>query len=83
MAAVKVKTSVSLSRAVVEALDAAAPDKGQRSALVERAVVAYLERGRRKARDERDRQIIEQNADALNRDAAEWLDLVAAVNEDV
>ena len=82
MGVVKVKTSVSLSRAVVEALDAAAPDKGQRSALVERAVVAYLEQCRRKARDERDREIIDRNADALNRDAKEWLDLVAAVNED-
>ncbi len=76
----KVKTSVSLSRTVVEALDAAAPDKGQRSALVERAVVEYLERRRRTVRDEHDRAIIDRNAESLNRDAEEWLELVAAVN---
>lgn len=75
MGATKVKTSVSLSREVLEALDQVANDRGQRSALVERAVVEFLARRGRKARDARDVEIINANAEEMNREAEAWLEL--------
>jgi predicted DNA-binding protein len=67
----RVKTSITLPRELLERLDRV--DKN-RSALLERAAEAYLrELGRRK-RDERDKAIIEKNAERLNREAADVLD---------
>jgi hypothetical protein len=42
-----------------------------RSALLERAAVAYLARLDREARDRKDLEIIERKAERLNRDALE------------
>lgn len=77
MAITKVKTSVSLSAEVVEALDRVANDRGERSALIERAVVEFLERRQRHERDERDRRLLDEHAEALNAEQAEFLDLLA------
>jgi metal-responsive CopG/Arc/MetJ family transcriptional regulator len=68
----KVKTSVSLSEACLHALDQLSG--GNRSALIEEAVVEYIERRRRKARGHKDRQIIADNAKSLERDVLESLE---------
>jgi hypothetical protein len=45
-----------------------------RSALVERAVIAYLAELERQARDQRDIEIIDRIADRLNREALDTLE---------
>ena len=71
----KIKTSVSLSEACLRELDDLAGKDANRSALIEEAVVEYIERRRRKARGQRDRQIIADNAKSLERDVLETLEL--------
>jgi len=63
---VRVKTSITLPKTLLSRLDRL--DKN-RSALLERAAVAYLARLDREARDRKDLEIIDRNADRLNRDA--------------
>src|SRR5208283_497744 len=58
---VRVKTSITLPKSLLSRLDSA--DKN-RSAILERAAVAYLARLEREARDRRDIEIIERNADS-------------------
>lgn len=70
----KIKTSVSLSEACLRELDDLAGKDANRSALIEEAVVEYIERRRRKARGQRDRQIIADNAKSLERDVLETLE---------
>lgn len=68
---VRVKTSITLPKELLERLDQV--DKN-RSALLERAAVAYLARLEREARDRRDLKIIDHNAGRLNREAADTLE---------
>ncbi len=68
---VRVKTSITLPKALLNRLDRL--DKN-RSALLERAAVAYLARLDREARDRRDLEILEQNAERLSRDALDTLE---------
>lgn len=75
MGAIKLKTSVSLSQDVLEEVDRVAGEPGQRSAIIEEAVVQYLRQRRRRERDERDIAIINASAEELNREAAEFLEL--------
>jgi metal-responsive CopG/Arc/MetJ family transcriptional regulator len=70
----KVKTSVSLSEQCLRELDELAGKGSNRSALIEEAVVEYIERRRRKARGSKDRQIIADNAKSLERDVLETLE---------
>lgn len=70
----KVKTSVSLSEVCLHELDELAGKGANRSALIEEAVVEYIERRRRKARGRKDRQIIADNAKSLERDVLETLE---------
>lgn len=70
----KVKTSVSLSEVCLRELDELAGKGANRSALIEEAVVEYIERRRRKARGRKDRQIIADNAKSLERDVLETLE---------
>jgi len=44
-----------------------------RSAILERAAIAYLARLEREARDQKDIEIIERNAERLNREAMDTL----------
>lgn len=67
----RVKTSITLPKSLLSRLDSA--DKN-RSAILERAAVAYLARLEREARDRRDIEIIERNADGLNREAIDTLE---------
>ena len=68
---VRVKTSITLPKELLARLDRV--DKN-RSALLERAAVAYLAQLERRARDQRDLEIIHRNADRLNREALDTLE---------
>ncbi len=67
----RVKTSITLPEELLSRLDRV--DKN-RSALIERAALAYLARLERQARDENDIEIIERNADRLNTEAVDTLE---------
>jgi metal-responsive CopG/Arc/MetJ family transcriptional regulator len=68
---VRVKTSVTLPSELLGQLDRV--DKN-RSALLERAARAYLAQLERDKRDARDIEIINRNADRLNREAMDTLE---------
>jgi metal-responsive CopG/Arc/MetJ family transcriptional regulator len=68
---VRVKTSVTLPAELLNELDRV--DKN-RSALLERAARAYLASLQRDKRDRRDIEIINRNADRLNREAMDTLE---------
>jgi metal-responsive CopG/Arc/MetJ family transcriptional regulator len=68
---VRVKTSITLPSELLSQLDRI--DKN-RSALLERAARAYLTRLESEQRDRRDIEIINRNADRLNREALDALD---------
>ena len=70
----KAKTSVSLSGELIRAADAVA-GKAQRSALVERAMRAYLRSMLRRARHAHDLQAINARAEITNRESDGLLDL--------
>jgi metal-responsive CopG/Arc/MetJ family transcriptional regulator len=67
----RVKTSVTLTQDLLERLDRV--DKN-RSALLERAARSYLARLEKAGRDRRDLDIIDRNADRLNREAMDALE---------
>ena len=67
----RVKTSITLPRELLGRLDRI--DKN-RSALLERAALAYLDRLEKGERDRRDLAIINRNADRLNREARDTLE---------
>lgn len=67
----RVKTSITLPEGLLSRLDRV--DKN-RSALLERAALAYLDQLERQARDRKDIEIIERNAERLNREALDTLE---------
>jgi len=67
---VRVKTSITLPKELLGRLDRVGKN---RSALLERAAVAYLERLERQVRDRKDAPIIDRNAERLNREARDIL----------
>ena len=67
----RVKTSVTLSRGILEEIDRV---PGNRSAFLEQAARSYLDRLAKQRRDARDIEIINRNADYLNGEAAEVLE---------
>ena len=69
----KVKTSVAISEKVLAAIDEIAGRPGNRSRIIERALVEFVQRRRREARDARDLEIIDRHADALNREVEDVL----------
>ena len=69
----KVKTSVTLSEEVLEEVDSVVEETGNRSALIEEAVLEYLQRLRQRARDDRDLYILNDQADELNEEALDVL----------
>ena len=66
----RVKSSITLPKELLGRLDSV--DKN-RSALLERAALAYLARLEREKREQRDIQIINRNATRLNREAMDTL----------
>jgi metal-responsive CopG/Arc/MetJ family transcriptional regulator len=69
----KLKTSITLSEETVRAIEEIAGPAANRSRLVEEAVIQYLDRRRRERRDQRDLDILNRNADALNREVEDVL----------
>lgn len=72
----KVKTSVTLSEELLEAMSAET-DAQNRSAFIETAIWDYLELRQRSVRDQREIDLINANADELNaeaRDASDYQD---------
>ena len=69
----KVKTSVTLSREVLSAIDEIAGRSGNRSRVIERALVEFLERWRRQAREARDLDLLNRVAEELNREIEDVL----------
>jgi metal-responsive CopG/Arc/MetJ family transcriptional regulator len=68
---VRVKTSITLPAELLGRLDRL--DKN-RSAVLEKAALAYLSNLERQARDRKDIEIINRNADRLNREAIDALE---------
>jgi predicted transcriptional regulator len=66
------KTSITLSEETMRAVTRLAGPSG-RSRLIEEAIVAYLRTQARSARDERDREILDRRASALNEEIADVL----------
>jgi metal-responsive CopG/Arc/MetJ family transcriptional regulator len=68
---VRVKTSITLPAELLGRLDRV---DNNRSALLERAALAYLARLEREQRGQRDLEIIDRNAERLNREALDTLE---------
>ena len=67
----RVKTSITLPKELLRRLDRLDQN---RSALLERAALAYLAALERQQRDRKDLEIINRNAERLNREAADILE---------
>lgn len=67
----RVKTSITLPAELLGRLDRV---DNNRSALLERAALAYLARLESEQRDQRDLEIIGRNAERLNREALDTLE---------
>lgn len=65
----KVKTSITLSEDVVEAVDDLAGSSGNRSEVIETALRRYLAQIRRDGQNSRDLEIINRRHARLNREA--------------
>ncbi len=69
----KVKTSITLSRDLLNAIDARAGRGRSRSEFIEAAVRTFLDQTSRGERDARDVDILNRRAERLNREAADVL----------
>jgi len=69
----KVKTSITLSENLVREMDDLSSQYGNRSALVERAIRDFLAAEAKRRRDAQDLEILNQRADALNKEAEDVL----------
>ncbi|MBI1735773.1 MAG: ribbon-helix-helix protein, CopG family [Candidatus Rokubacteria bacterium] len=69
----KVKTSITLSRDLLEEIDARAGAGASRSEFIEEALRTFLAQARREERSARDIEILNRRADALNREALDVL----------
>ena len=70
----KVKTSITLSKEALLAADRLAGRGGNRSQVIEAAILDFAARRERALRDVRDRAAIDRNADRLNREALDVLE---------
>lgn len=73
----KVKTSITLDRDVLKAVDRIAGREGSRSGVIEQAIREHLLRRAREARDARDRELLDAHAAELERETAEVLEFQA------
>jgi len=74
----KEKTSITLSKDVLENVDRLAGSKHSRSAFIERVLRRYLHQRAKAALQARDLERINNAADRLNREAAEVLEYQAS-----
>ena len=75
----KVKTSITLSREVLKAVDRVAGRGGSRSRVIEQAIREFVKRRSREARDARDRELLDAHAAELDREMADVLDFQADI----
>ncbi len=73
MISMKIKTSITLSTDLLEAIDKLTGQGVSRSAFIERVLRAFLTDRRRSTRDARDLRAINRHAPALNAEAADVL----------
>jgi metal-responsive CopG/Arc/MetJ family transcriptional regulator len=73
----KVKTSITLSEEVLQAVDELAMKAGGRSQVIETALRDFLARRKRATRDARDLALLNRDADALNAEMADILEYQA------
>ncbi len=69
----KVKTSITLSEDVVEAIDDLAGESRNRSEFIETALRSYIAQQKRDAQNSRDTEIINRRHVRLNKEAADVL----------
>ena len=69
----KVKTSITLSEDLLEALEAVVDDYKNRSDLIEQALRLFLQKKAQQLREEKDLKILNQKANELNREAEDTL----------
>ena len=69
----KIKTSITLSREILDLVDKYAEGENSRSAFIELAVRTYLDLIERNRRDQKDLLIIERNSKKLNLEALDVL----------
>lgn len=70
----KIKTSITLSKHVLEMIDRRSHDFNSRSEFIEEAAKSFLASLARSEADRRDLEIINRNADKLNAEAVNVLD---------
>jgi metal-responsive CopG/Arc/MetJ family transcriptional regulator len=70
----KIKTSVTLSRELVDLIDSHTKGEENRSAFIELAVRTYLQVLRRRERDQNDLRTINRLSKRLNKEAEDVLD---------
>jgi len=69
----KIKTSVTLSEDLLDAIDKRVADFKNRSDFIEAAIRAFLAQRIREERNEKDREILDRHADRLNQEAEDVL----------
>lgn len=69
----KVKTSITLSREILDLIDKYAEGEYSRSAFIELAVRTYLDLFERNRRDQNDLEIINRHSEKINREALDVL----------
>jgi metal-responsive CopG/Arc/MetJ family transcriptional regulator len=69
----KVKTSITLSEDVIEAVDNLAGESNNRSEFIETALRSYIAQQKRDERNSRDLEIINRRHSRLNREAEDVL----------
>ncbi len=73
----KVRTSITLPEELLVKVDELAGSKNRRSKIVESALVAYVEKKTPRKRNQRDIDIINKNADLINKQVEETLEFQA------
>lgn len=69
----KVKTSITLSKTLLNEIDRLTGKNGNRSSFIEHAVREHIAHGKMSVRDRQDLYRINQSADELNREAEDVL----------
>ena len=69
----KIKTSITLSEDLVTSIEQITGQSKNRSAFIESALRYYIEKRSRQLRDEKDLEILNNNAKRLNREAEDVL----------
>lgn len=75
----KVKTSITVDKHLLEAVDKLSGRRGTRSEFIEAALQAYVAQLLRNQQNAKDLEIINQRADELNEEALDVLDYQAAL----